>query len=129
MRKYLLLFLFWLSVGALAAPLTITLQFDEPTTNTDLSVLDNMYSYQGYCSTVSGGPYVDAGFLLAPLPQPPLLSTLTMTFNNCMTTEYGDAYFVVTAVNLSGEPSVYSNELKKNFPDGRSPGAPLNLKE
>lgn len=94
------------------------------------STLLDLYEYNGYCSLTPGGPYTLAGNKVAAAPQPPLLSTESMVINNCVTTEYGDAYVVVTAVSVTGRESTYSNEVKKSFfAPVTTPAAPSNLRE
>lgn len=90
-----------------------TLSWDAPTTNVDGTPLTDLGGYKVYCGTASrvyGAP-VDVGKVL--------------TYKVINLSE-GTKYFAVTAYDISGNESEYSNEVSKMI--SMKPGCPNNLK-
>jgi len=95
---------------ALPTPKKTTLSWLAPTTNVDGSPLTDLGGYKLYWSTISG-VYSDAdsrdlgNILLSSIP-------LNLT---------GTYYFVVTAYDIAGNESEFSNEVKTNLFRGIKP--------
>lgn len=115
----LLFFLFPLQLMAQTPPTGVVYQaaltWTEPTQNEDGSPLTDLASYRIY-RTATSGVYAD----------PPIATVLAPA------TSYTDAplgegtwFYVMTAVDTSGNESVWSNEASKTI--AIPPAAPLNL--
>ena len=92
-------------IGLLLLPFSawgpdVALQWDAPTTNADGTPLTDLAGYRVYCSSIqgdySGVTPIDVG------------NTTSITFNNLAD---GTDYCVVTAYDVSGNESGYSNEV------------------
>lgn len=102
-----------------------TFEWTEPQTNTDGSVLADLFEYRLYISQTSGAyGATPAKVIPAPLANPALGSILTTVCPPGI--PQGQNYAVMTAVDLGGNASAFSIEAPFGF-DTVAPGAPIQL--
>ena len=124
-----LLCLLVLASSAFAAGPTVgkgcTFQWTEPTTNADATPLVDLKEYRLYLSTTSGSyTTTPAKVIAAPKPNPSTGSNLTTPCPAGI--PQGQNYAVMTAADLAGNESVFSNEAPFVL-DTVAPGAPITL--
>ena len=104
---------------------TCKFEWTEPQTNTNGSNLTDLAEYRLYISQTTGSyGSVPAKIIPAPLADPAAASVLQTACPAGI--PEGQSYAVMTAVDLAGNASVFSNESPFVF-DTVSPGAPVQL--
>lgn len=110
-------------IGKTVGPARCAFQWDEPTTNTDGSRLQDLKEYRLYLSqTAPVQQETAAKIILAVRPDPQDGSTAETSCPHVALT-HGQWYVIVTAVDVDGNESAPSNTLPF-FYDARPPAPP-----
>ena len=104
---------------------TCKFEWTEPQTNTDSSVLTDLAEYRLYISQTAGA-YGSTPAKIIPAPSADPIAGSVLQTPCPAGIPQGQNYAVMTAVDLAGNASVFSNESPFVF-DTVSPGSPVQL--
>ncbi len=122
-----LFFIFFLLSASPVFAASVTLTWDAPTTNSDTTPLTDLSGYRVYMSTTSG-QYNSGNIVKNNIPASSSTGGVTeiTTVDNLTNGTY---YFAVTAYDIYGNESGYSNEIQKTTTGGdtQAPTVPTGL--